>query len=123
VNGAVIREFLLANVDPSATLMTDEANAYVKVGRPFADHQSVGHGRHEYARGIAHVNSAESFFARFKRQLHGTHHSVSPKHLHRYVSEVVFKHNTRNMEDGARVTAALTAAEGKRFFYRDQVGR
>jgi transposase-like protein len=123
VNGAVVREFLLANVDLSATLMTDEATAYIRVGKPFAAHESVGHSRHEYARGRAHVNSAESFFARFKRQLHGTHHSVSPKHLHRYVSEVVFKHNTRNMEDGARVTAALNAAEGKRFFYRDQVGR
>lgn len=38
---------------------------------------------------------------------------MSPKHLHRDVVEVVFKRNTRNMEDGQRIVAAISAAEGK----------
>jgi hypothetical protein len=75
--------------------MTDESNVYTKIGLPFASHDTVAHGKREYVRGEAHINSAESFFSRLKRQLYGTHHAVSKRHLHRYVAEVAFKHNTR----------------------------
>jgi hypothetical protein len=53
-----------ANVDLSATLMTDRWRGYIMVGREFAGgHHRVDHGAGEYARGSAHVNTAESFFA------------------------------------------------------------
>lgn len=109
-----IKEMLLANVEREAVLMTDESLLYVGVGKPFAEHHTVNHSSHEYARGIVHSNSAESFFSRLKRQMYGTHHAVSPKHLHRYVAEVAFKHNTRHMEDGARTVAAIKGGTGKR---------
>lgn len=44
----------------------------------------------------------KAFFSRLKRQLYGTHHAVSKKHLHRYLAEVVFKHNTRWLEEMGR---------------------
>lgn len=116
-----LREMLMTNVDPSAQLMTDESNLYAKVGAPFASHEVVKHSLYEYVRGNAHINSAESFFSRLKRQLYGTHHAVSPKHLHRYVHEVAFKHNTRWYEDGERVTRAIQGAHGKRLRYRQPV--
>src|SRR5205814_10354477 len=118
-----VREVLLANVEPSATLMTDEATIYDKVGRRFADHQTVKHSAYEFARGQAHVNGAESFFARLKRQLYGTHHAVSKRHLHRYVAEVVFKHNTRKLDDGERVREAFKMSVGKRLRYEEPVKR
>ncbi len=74
-------------------------------------------------RGEAHINSAESFFSRLKRQLYGTHHAVSKKHLHRYVAEVAFKHNTRWYEDGERVVRAIHGADGKRLRYKEPVAR
>jgi transposase-like protein len=116
-----VRALLEANVETSARLMTDEARIYRKVGRPFASHETVKHGLFEYVRGEAHINTAESFFSRLKRQLYGTHHSVSRKHLHRYVSEVAFKHNTRNMEDGERVVQAIQGGERKRLRYKEPV--
>lgn len=116
-----VRAVLLAHVDTSARLMTDEALVYRKAGKPFASHESVKHALFEYARGEAHINTAESFFARLKRQLYGTHHSVSKKHLHRYVAEVAFKHNTREMEDGERVVTAIQGAEQKRLFYKTPI--
>jgi hypothetical protein len=71
-----------------------------------------------------HLGSgAESYCARLKRQLYGIHHAVSPKHLHRYVAEVAFKHNARTMEDGARTVAAIQGGEGKRLKYRQSVAR
>jgi ISXO2-like transposase domain len=113
-----IKEMLLANVDLGAHLTTDESPLYVKVGRPFADHQAVKHSAKEYARGDAHSNSVESFFSRLKRQMYGTHHAVSPRHLHRYVAEVAFKHNTRKMEDGERAVMAIRGGVGKKLANR-----
>ncbi len=112
---------LLATVDQSARLMTDESNLYTRVGTPFASHEVAKHSLNEYVRGEAHINSAESFFSRLKRQLYGTHHAVSRKHLHRYVAEVVFKHNTRWFEDGERVVRAIRGGDGKRLRYRQPV--
>jgi transposase-like protein len=63
-----VREMLLANVAPTARLMTDESSLYSRTGLPFADHQTVHHSLYEYVRGEAHINTAESFFSRLKRQ-------------------------------------------------------
>ena len=110
---------LFANVSPAADLRTDEGGHYKRLGRRFASHETVRHGIREYVKGDASVNAAESFFSRLKRQLYGTHHAVSQKHLHRYVAEVAFKHNTRKLDDGERVRAAIQAADGKRLMYQE----
>ena len=116
-----IREALVENVESSARLMTDEGRYYTNVGREFAYHGRVKHSRYEYVRGEDHVNTAENFFSRLKRQLYGTHHAVSKKHLHRYVAEVVFKHNTRSLEDGPRIVEAIEGAAGKRLRYKEPI--
>jgi hypothetical protein len=122
VTAVNVREVLLSHVDPSAPLMTDEAGVHKRIGRPFAGHDTVEHGKGEYVRGEAHINSAESFFSRLKRQLYGTPHAVSKRHLHRYVAEVAFKHNTRWFEDGERVVRAIHGADGKRLRYKRASG-
>jgi transposase-like protein len=114
VSARNLKKMLLENVELNAHLMTDESGLYTKVGQPFASHSTVKHSAHEYARGNAHSNSVESFFSRLKRQMYGTHHAVSPRHLHRYVAEVAFKHNTRKMDDGERTVWAIRGATGKR---------
>lgn len=114
--GNAIKE--LVDVENS-TLMTDEWKAYRRVGKAFkGGHESVNHGLLEYARGNAHINTAESFFAIVKRGLYGVYHSVSKKHLHRYMNEFAFRFNGRKLEDGERTVAAIRGAEGKRLFYR-----
>lgn len=123
VTRATLPVHLTNMVDTSANLMTDERRSYKRIGREFASHQTVHHSSGEYARGDVTTNRIEGFFAGLKRQISGTHHSVSKKHLHRYVSEVEFKYNTRSLDDGARVVAVIAAAEGKRLTYRTQVGR
>lgn len=115
----VLRE----NVDNTAHLMTDEARAYKQPGKRYASHQSVTHRKGEYSRGNVTTNRAESFFNIFKRGLHGTFHSVSKHHLHRYCDEFAFRFNTRKMEDGERTETAIRAANGKRLLYREPVRR
>jgi transposase-like protein len=123
VSASNLKAMLLANVELHAHLMTDESGLYTKVGKPFAQHSTVKHTAHEYARGNAHSNSVESFFSRLKRQMYGTHHAVSPRHLHRYVAEVAFKHNTRKMDDGERTMEAIRGVTGKRLQNRSSAAQ
>jgi hypothetical protein len=51
----------------------------------------------------------------------GTFHSVSRKHLPNHLNEFQFRWNTRKMDDGQRVSAAIKAIDGKRLQYRESV--
>jgi transposase-like protein len=122
VTAANLRDALVECVDPGARLLTDDLNLYWAAGKPFAKHDRVKHTLKEYVNEsdpTIHTNTIESFFARVKRKLHGTHHAVSKKHLHRYISEAAFLYNTRGMNDGDRVVALLKQTDGKRMRYKE----
>lgn len=109
-------------VDPSSRILTDENPSYNGIGYHFdRGHATVNHGRKEYVRGEIHSNTIESFFAILKRGVTGTFHSVSKKHLHRYLSEFEFRYNTRKLQDGERLTRAIKAADGKRLRYAEPI--
>lgn len=115
-------------VDTSAHLMTDESSLYKAVGREYASHQRVKHYLGQYVKygiddGIVTTNRIEGFWAGMKRQIKGTHHAVSRKHLHRYVSEVEFKYNNRNMSDADRMVKLIQSSENRRLTHADQVSR
>ena len=55
-----------------------------------------------------------------KRAHKGTFHKLSPKHLQRYVTEFAGKHNVRNSDTLAQMTAAAGLV-GKRLLYRDLI--
>lgn len=104
------------NIRKDAYLMTDDAGVYrklVKVG--YHKHGSVKHGKRHWVRGNVHTNSIESFWALFKRNYHGTYHSMSKKHLQKYIDEVVFRFNNREagMADRFNLATAKIAKRGK----------
>lgn len=112
-------------VDPAAHLQTDESVVYKVVGREYASHQRVKHALGQYVKYTAEgeqitTNRIEGFWANLKRQLHGTHHAVSRKHLHRYVSEVEFKYNNRNLSDGERTAKLIRSTVNRRLTYAEQ---
>ena len=105
---------LQQQVNPMATLMTDEYGIYNKPGKKFAGHGRVQHGLGEYVRGDAHVNTAEGFFSLLKRGLNGTYHHVGKQHLGQYLSEFDFRYNTRGLTDGQRTAVGIRKVGGKR---------
>lgn len=121
VSTKTLREAVHEHVSRDAKLMTDELPLYRRIGKRYVEHKTVKHSAHEYVRGDVHVNTAESFFALLKRGLHGIYHSVSKKHLHRYMAHAEFLYNNRDLEDGERAVAVIKAAEGKRLMYREPV--
>ena len=64
-----------------------------------------------------HTNTVESYFALLKRGVYGNLHNISEAHLHRYLSEFDFRHNTRTMSDAERGDEFLKGAKGKRLMY------
>src|SRR3989304_2126046 len=103
--------------------MTDEWSGYRGIGKEFSGgHETVCHSMWEYVRGDVHTNSIEGFFGMVRRGLDGIYHSVSKKHLHRYLAEFEFRHNNGKLADGQRVIAAIKAAQGKRLTYAQQIG-
>ena len=105
----------------SARLETDEAKVYNKIGKHFASHESVNHTAKEYARGDVTANTVEASFAILKRGLYGTYHSVSEKHLQRYINEFVFRWNNRvklGVDDLQRTDNVLSGIGGKKLMYR-----
>lgn len=81
-----------ASVQKGATVYTDDHRSYL--GMTGYTHESVCHSVGEYVRNQAHTNSVESFWALLKRGYNGIYHHMSAKHLHRYVNEFSFRHNT-----------------------------
>lgn len=111
VRAATLQPIVIANVEAGATIYTDEGKGYKGLNRGY-DHQTVNHEAGEYVRGEATTNSIESLWALFKRQYHGTHHFISPKHMDAYVNEMLFRQNRRDGEKSARVNALLSQIEG-----------
>jgi transposase-like protein len=113
---SVIREM----VHTDARIITDDYQSYRGIGSEYAGgHEVVCHKVKEYVRGDVHSNTVEGFFAIVKRGLNGIYHSVSKKHLHRYLAEYEFRYNNRTLDDGERVSAAIQGADGKRLTYHE----
>jgi transposase-like protein len=117
---------IVKNSNRASTIMTDESNTYVRLGREFAAHKAVDHSRAEYAYfdretdKVVSTNAAENFFSILKRGVTGTYHSISEAHLHRYLKEFDFRYNNRSglgVEDAARADKLLKGVEGKRLTY------
>lgn len=118
VTGKNLKEALTQNVEPSATVMTDDFRGYRKAAKGFAKHESVNHSAGEYVRGDAFTNTVESSFSLLKRGVMGTFHSISEKHLPLYLAEFDHRWNLRNVSDGERTVQGLKKAEGKRLMYK-----
>jgi transposase-like protein len=119
---SIVAPIVRKNIARESALMTDEARHYRNLGKEFARHEAVEHGDKEYVRGDAHVNTAESFFALFKRGMRGVYQHCAEKHLHRYLAEFDFRYNNRTLlgvNDTDRTTKALSGIVGKRLMYRD----
>ncbi len=121
VTGKDVRRVLREHVDTTAALMTDALAVYQEPGQDFASHDIVDHGRGEYSRGTAHVNTAEGFFSQLKRSIDGTHHHVSERHLDRYLAEFDYRYSTRKNKDGQRTEDVIRRTAGKRLRYEEPV--
>lgn len=129
VDGRTVGAKLRKHTIPSRTvLMTDDSPIYTRLGQRYKDHHVVNHKAKQYAYDapdghLATTNTAEGLFSNLKRQINGTHHHTSKKHLPKYLEEYDYKYNTRQKTDGERTTGAVQNIEGKRLtLYKPKSG-
>lgn len=121
VTRETLRPILKEQIDESATVYTDEASYYRRMGEDFAKHETVNHRIGEYVRGDVHTNTLEGYYSILKRGLTGVYQCVSAKHLKRYVGEFDFRYNYRiaaGYTDADRFALAAKGIKGKRLTYR-----
>jgi hypothetical protein len=81
-------------------------------GLPRPNH-TVNHSKGEYVRGPVHSNTMESVWALLKRQIFGIHHWVSSKHLGKYLDEMTWRFNHRDMQPAPRMNGLFACIEGR----------
>jgi len=119
VTGETLKDAIREEIDTQARIITDDYPDYKGIGSEYAGgHDSVCHSTKEYVRGDVHTNTAESSFALVKRGIVGIYHNVSREYVHRYIWQLDFTWNNREMNDGERMVAAIRSAEGKRLRYQ-----
>lgn len=108
------------NVEAGSNVYTDASASYAGL-EPEYVHEFVDHAEC-YAEGAVHTNGLENFWALFKRCIKGTHVSVEPFHLFRYVDSEAFRFNTRKLTDGERFKEVAKGITGKRLTYKALIG-
>lgn len=124
VNANSVRRVIMENADLRSALITDEARHYRRIGREFASHETVNHGRDEWGRGDVHTNTIEGFFSVFKRGMKGIYQHCNEQHLHRYAAEFDFRYNNRaalGVDDEERAERLIRGIIGKRLTYRETI--
>ena len=96
MKGKNLRAFVKETVDTSNShLMTDEYKGYLGMSK-IVPHSVIKHQKW-YVDGNTHTNTIESFWALLKRGMFGQFHSVSKKHLQKYVDEFCYRYNLRDV--------------------------
>lgn len=118
-SGPTLKGFVQANVPAGASVVTDEFAAYRGLSSQGYIHHTVNHSAGEYVRNYCiHTNGIESFWALLKRGHYGIYHYMSAKHLHRYVNEFAFRHNTAKAGTMAFIEMTIGRMIGKRLTYK-----
>jgi transposase-like protein len=103
LKGKALRAFVRDRVDATRShLMTDEYKGYIGMSKVLP-HSVIKHQKW-YVDGNIHTNTIEGFWALLKRGMFGQFHSVSKRHLQRYVDAFCFRYNNRNNENIFDVT-------------------
>ena len=113
-----LHQFVEQNTVSDAIVYTDEACAYRGIARP---HLTCNHSAKQYVNGSAHTNGMESQWALLKRGYYGTYHHLSPKHLHRYIAEFTYRHNSRGLDTEDHLCQLARLCVGSRLKFKELI--
>jgi len=116
--GGTLKDFVGSHVPKGGTVVTDSHKGYLGLDQQGYTHKRVNHSVGEYVRDMAHTNGIESFWALLKRGHYGIYHYMSAKHLHRYVNEFSFRHNTTQSGTMNFINMTIERMADKRLTYK-----
>jgi transposase-like protein len=109
-----------AHVEKGTAVFTDALASYNGLSPSYV-HSVIDHAEC-YVKGNIHTNGLENYWSLFKRCIKGTHISVEPFHLFRYLDAEAFRYNNRKVDDGDRFVKVLGQVGGKRLTYQSLIG-
>lgn len=93
-------EQIKTNIDPKATVYTDEWVGYYQLKSNGFDHDYVKHSKSEYSKGLVHTQNIENIWSHLKRGIHGVYRVVSAQYLQSYADEYAWRYNNRSLGGG-----------------------
>ncbi|WP_129020487.1 IS1595 family transposase [Edaphocola flava] len=122
----VINPLFKEHVVEGSTVVTDGYTGYVNIQEKY-NHKSVKHGKYKFilkeGDNKFHTQNIEGFWSLLKRSYVGIHHYMSPKHLQKYVSEHVYRHNNRKLTKFGLFENSLALAASTRITYNQLIGK
>jgi len=115
---ATLERFVRQHCATGATIVTDTHGGYIGLAAAGYNHIRINHSAGEYIRDMAHTNGIESFWSLLKRGYIGIYHYMSAKHLHRYVKEFSFRHNTAKVGTMNFINMTIARMAGERLTYK-----
>ena len=95
VKSKTLFPLVINNIALGATINADDCKSYGAF-QEFYSLNRVNHSAKEYVNGLTHTNNIENFWSHLKRNITGTYHHVSRKHLHRYLDEFCYRSDNNN---------------------------
>ena len=117
MDNRALQGFIRGTTRLGKVVYTDNHRSYS--GMVDFQHDSVRHSIGEYVNGMAHTNEIKSFRALLKWGRYGTCHSMSARHLHRYIAEFSTRHNMRNQGTLAKIEQAIAGGAGTGLHWRE----
>ena len=111
VDARSLKAFTQANVKKGSCLRTDGWGSYRSVAKAGYEHEAIVTGGGDQA--VTVFPWIHTFIGNMKRMILGTYHSVSAKHLNRYLAAFVYRANRRWMEANLFDRLVIAALEGK----------
>jgi len=111
--------FIEKHVQVGSRVSTDEFSSYSKLKRNY-QHSTINHSLKIYVEGEIHTNSIENFWSVLKRGIYGIYHSVSERHLDRYLNEFASRFNERTITEQVKFEKFLMQSE-KRLKYKNLI--
>jgi transposase-like protein len=108
------------HVDKNAIIMTDDWPSYRGLKNYYKDHKIINHSQRQYVQGEVYTNTAECYFAVFKRAYHGTFHSISKRYLQKYCNEFNFRWNHRHKPMKEVLIIAIRMMKGEKITYKNR---
>ncbi|HVY07033.1 MAG TPA: IS1595 family transposase [Burkholderiales bacterium] len=118
ISKKTLHAFVLRHADSGASIYTDSLYSYHGLEAHYY-HRMVNHAVGEYVKHQAHTNGIESFWALLKRGYYGVYHYMSAKHLHRYVGEFSYRHNTATIGTLQFIDQTIANSANRRLTYKE----
>ncbi len=83
------------NIEPTATIYSDEYGSYKLLRKRGFEHKTVNHSNQQYVIGRVHTQNVENFWSQFKRGIYGVYRHVDPTYLQHYANEYAFRYSNR----------------------------